>query len=246
MFNVEPNSRFRIISQQKYSNLLTKLFCAYYLNYITQKNGMDIMTESTEEKMPDTQEALNENDDVKTAESEQTSEDSSVESGKQEAQPELSDKEKIEKLEKENAELKDQLLRRAADFDNYRKRVIKEKAEAVEYANSNLLADLLESLDNFDRTVDAAATATDAQSIADGIKMINNTLVAMLETKYGLTSFGKPGEPFCPEEHEALRSEEGDVTEPVLKEIYLKGYKLKDRIIRHAKVTVTMPESSKK
>ena len=246
MFNVEPNSRFRIISQQKYSNLLTKLFCAYYLNYITQKNGMDIMTESTEEKMPDTQEALNENDGVKTAESEQTSEDSSVESGKQEAQPELSDKEKIEKLEKENAELKDQLLRRAADFDNYRKRVIKEKAEAVEYANSNLLADLLESLDNFDRTVDAAATATDAKSIADGIKMINNTLVAMLETKYGLTSFGKPGEPFCPEEHEALRSEEGDVTEPVLKEIYLKGYKLKDRIIRHAKVMVTMPESSKK
>lgn len=246
MFNVEPNSRFRIISQQKYSNLLTKLFCAYYLNYITQKNGMDIMTESTEEKMPDTQEALNENDDVKTVESEQTSEDSSVESGKQEAQPELSDKEKIEKLEKENAELKDQLLRRAADFDNYRKRVIKEKAEAVEYANSNLLADLLESLDNFDRTVDAAATATDAKSIADGIKMINNTLVAMLETKYGLTSFGKAGEPFCPEEHEALRSEEGDVTEPVLKEIYLKGYKLKDRIIRHAKVTVTMPESSKK
>lgn len=246
MFNVEPNSRFRIISQQKYSNLLTKLFCAYYLNYITQKNGMDIMTESTEEKMPDTQEALNENDDVKTAESEQTSEDSSVESGKQEAQPELSDKEKIEKLEKENAELKDQLLRRAADFDNYRKRVIKEKAEAVEYANSNLLADLLESLDNFDRTVDAAATATDAKSIADGIKMINNTLVAMLETKYGLTSFGKPGEPFCPEEHEALRSEEGEVSEPLLKEIYLKGYKLKDRIIRHAKVTVTMPESSKK
>ena len=246
MFNVEPNSRFRIISQQKYSNLLTKLFCAYYLNYITQKNGMDIMTESTEEKMPDTQEALNENDDVKTAESEQTSEDSSVESGKQEAQPELSDKEKIEKLEKDNAELKDQLLRRAADFDNYRKRVIKEKAEAVEYANSNLLADLLESLDNFDRTVDAATTATDAQSIADGIKMINTALVSMLETKYGLTSFGKPGEPFCPEEHEALRSEEGDVTEPVLKEIYLKGYKLKDRIIRHAKVTVTMPESSKK
>ena len=246
MFNVEPNSRFRIISQQKYSNLLTKLFCAYYLNYITQKNGMDIMTESTEEKMPDTQEALNENDDVKTVESEQTSEDSSVESGKQEAQPELSDKEKIEKLEKENAELKHQLLRRAADFDNYRKRVIKEKAEAVEYANSNLLADLLESLDNFDRTVDAATTATDAQSIADGIKMINTALVSMLETKYGLTSFGKPGEPFCPEEHEALRSEEGDVTEPVLKEIYLKGYKLKDRIIRHAKVMVTMPESSKK
>lgn len=199
---------------------------------------MEIMTESTEEKAPDTQNAA----DVSSAEMREP--ETPCEQGENSAGAELSDKEKIEKLEKENAELKDQLLRRAADFDNYRKRVIKEKAEAVEYANSNLLADLLESLDNFDRTVDAAATATDAQAIADGIKMINTALVSMLETKYGLTSFGKPGEPFCPEEHEALRSEEGDVSEPVLKEIYLKGYKLKDRIIRHAKVTVTMPASS--
>ena len=199
---------------------------------------MEIMTESTEEKAPDTQNAA----DVSSAEMREP--ETPCEQGENSAGAELSDKEKIEKLEKENAELKDQLLRRAADFDNYRKRVIKEKAEAVEYANSNLLADLLESLDKFDRTVDAAATATDAQAIADGIKMINTALVSMLETKYGLTSFGKPGEPFCPEEHEALRSEEGDVSEPVLKEIYLKGYKLKDRIIRHAKVTVTMPASS--
>ena len=203
-----------------------------------------MMTESTEEKHG-TQEEINEKEDVKTADTEQTSEDSSVDDGKDEPQTDISDKDKIESLEKENAELKDQLLRRAADFDNYRKRVIKEKAETAEYANSNLLADLLESLDNFDRTVDAAATATDAKSIADGIKMINNTLVSMLESKYGLTSFGKVGEPFSPDEHEALRSEEGDVSEPVLKEVYLKGYKLKDRIIRHAKVMVTMPESSK-
>ena len=202
---------------------------------------MEIMTESTEEKAPDTQNAADTSGEAAAKEREPEMPDGQRENS---AEAELSDKEKIEKLEKENAELKDQLLRRAADFDNYRKRVIKEKAEAVEYANSNLLADLLESLDNFDRTVDAAATATDAQSIADGIKMINTALVSMLETKYGLTSFGKAGEPFCPEEHEALRSEEGDVSEPLLKEIYLKGYKLKDRIIRHAKVTVTMPASS--
>ena len=159
---------------------------------------MEIMTESTEEKAPDTQNAADTSGETAAKEREPEMPDGQRENS---AEAELSDKEKIEALEKENAELKDQLLRRAADFDNYRKRVIKEKAEAVEYANSNLLADLLESLDNFDRTVDAAATATDAQSIAD-------------------------------------------VSEPVLKEIYLKGYKLKDRIIRHAKVTVTMPASS--
>ena len=152
--------------------------------------------------------------------------------------------EKYAALEKENAELKDQLLRRAADFDNYRKRMIKEKAETAEYANSNLLADLLDSLDNFDRTVDAAATATDPKAIADGIKMINGSLVKMLEDKYGLTAYGKEGDEFNPDEHEAIgRMEEEGVEKETLKQIYLKGYKLKDRIIRNAKVMVSVPKA---
>lgn len=153
--------------------------------------------------------------------------------------------EKYAALEKENAELKDQLLRRAADFDNYRKRMIKEKTETAEYANSNLLADLLDSLDNFDRTVDAAATATDPKAIADGIKMINGSLVKMLEDKYGLTAYGKEGDEFNPDEHEAIgRMEEEGVEKETLKQIYLKGYKLKDRIIRNAKVMVSVPKSN--
>ena len=161
----------------------------------------------------------------------------------QEQQKEPTDAEKIAALEKENAELKDQLLRRAADFDNYRKRMLKEKQDTFDYANANLLGDLLESLDNFDRTVEASNNATDAKSIADGIKMINKNLVKMLEDKYNLVSYGKPGDAFKPDEHEALRSEEGKVKEPEIKEVYLKGYKLKEKIIRHAKVLVTMPVS---
>ena len=150
--------------------------------------------------------------------------------------------EKYAALEKENAELKDQLLRRAADFDNYRKRMIKEKAETAEYANSNLLADLLDSLDNFDRTVDAAATATDPQAIADGIKMINGSLVKMLEDKYGLTAYGKEGDEFNPDEHEAIgRIEDEKATKETLAQVYLQGYKLNDRVIRHAKVMVSVP-----
>lgn len=151
---------------------------------------------------------------------------------------------RIAALEKENAELKDQLLRRAADFDNYRKRMLREKQETAEYANSNLLADLLESLDNFDRTVEAADKAKDAKSIADGVKMISKNLVKMLEDKYSLVSYGKVGDVFNPDEHQAIGSAEGDVKEPVLKEVYLKGYKLKEKIIRHAKVMVAMPAES--
>ena len=175
---------------------------------------------------------------------EQKSEDQTTEQPEEEKEPSL--EEKIAALEKENADLKDQLLRRAADFDNYRKRMIKEKAETAEYANENLLGDLLDSLDNFDRTVDAAANATDAKAIADGVKMINTSLVKMLEDKYGLVSYGQEGDEFNPDEHEAIgRMEDENAESETLAQVYLKGYKLKDRVIRHAKVMVKVPVQPK-
>lgn len=156
---------------------------------------------------------------------------------------ELTPEERIAELEKENAELKDQLLRRAADFENYRKRMIKEKQDAFDYGNAALFADLLDSLDNFDRTVAAAETATDPKSIADGIKMINSSLVNMLENKYNLTSYGAEGDEFDPELHEAIGMQEAEVEKEQLAAVYLKGYKLKDRVIRHAKVMVAKPKA---
>lgn len=174
----------------------------------------------------------------------QAGQEDAVPRNEEEIAAEPTAEEKIAALESENAELKDQLLRRAADFDNYRKRMIKEKQEAFDYANASLLADLLDSLDNFDRTVQAAQSATDVQSIADGIAMISRGLVSMLESKYNLSSYGEKGDSFDPEKHEAIGRSEGDVEEPVLAEVYLKGYMLKDRIIRHAKVMVTVPAES--
>jgi len=217
----------------------------------------------TEEAQKVKAEANAENDTVKdgqaaeeqaaetaSSESKKKTEDSSKEEssekteGESKEEKEETPEEKIAKLEAENAELKDQLLRRAADFDNYRKRMIKEKQETYDYANSALLADLLDSLDNFDRTVDAAATATDPKSIADGIKMINSNLVKMLEDKYGLVGYGAEGEDFNPDEHEAIgRIEDEGAEKETLAQVYLKGYKLKDRIIRHAKVMVKVPKA---
>lgn len=151
---------------------------------------------------------------------------------------------KVAALEKERDDFKDQFLRKSADFENYRKRMIKEKQDAFDYANTSLLKDLLDSLDNFDRTVEAAASANDAKSIADGVKMINKGLVSMLENKYELVSYGQPGDPFDPELHEAIGKSDDPVAEPVIKAVYLKGYKLKDRVIRHAKVMVSMPDGT--
>ena len=191
-------------------------------------------TDQTEEKTASQEEAAA---DSQTA-------DAAPEADKSEEKKELTPEEKIAALEKENADLKDQLLRRAADFDNYRKRMMKEKQDTYDYANASLLGDLLETLDNFDRTVDAASSAKDVKSMADGIKMVNSSLVKLLEDKYGLTSFGKEGDDFNPDEHEAIgRTEDEKAKKETLAQVYLKGYKLKDKIIRHAKVMVKVPKA---
>ena len=191
-------------------------------------------TDQTEEKA-----ASQETADSQAADGAEKAAETAAEGEKKELTPE----ERIAALEKENADLKDQLLRRAADFDNYRKRMMKEKQETYDYANAGLLGDLLDSLDNFDRTIDAAKDAKDAKSIADGIKMINKTLVKMLEDKYGLTGYGKEGDEFNPDEHEAIgRMEDEKAKKETLAQVYLKGYKLKDKVIRHAKVMVKVPK----
>ena len=193
------------------------------------------MKDQEAEKAPETQ---NEATESQAAEENQAEKAESEETAEKELTPE----EKIAALEAENAQLKEEVRRRVADFENYRKRAIQEKQDAFDYANTSLLKDLLESLDNFDRTVEAAATATDPKAIADGVSMISKGLISMLENKYSLVSYGAAGEPFDPDIHEAIGKADEDVAEPTLKAVYLKGYKLKDRVIRHAKVMVSMPK----
>ena len=197
-------------------------------------------TDQTEEKATSQEQTA----DSKAAESAEATAGAAADTEKSEEKKELTPEEKIAALEKENADLKDQLLRRAADFDNYRKRMMKEKQDTYDYANAGLLGDLLDSLDNFDRTIDAAKDAKDAKSIADGIKMINKALVKMLEDKYGLVGYGKEGDEFNPDEHEAIgRMEDEKAKKETLAQVYLKGYKLKDKVIRHAKVMVKVPKA---
>ncbi|MDR1747764.1 MAG: nucleotide exchange factor GrpE [Spirochaetaceae bacterium] len=147
-------------------------------------------------------------------------------------------------LEKENAELKDQYLRKVADFDNYRKRMIREKQEAFEYANTGLLTDLIAILDDFDRALAASAESGENHSIIDGIRMINKQMRGLLEAKYYLSCYTVEGDLFDPNIHEAIASTPAAVAEPVIAEVYLKGYMLRDRVIRPAKVLVHMPDGS--
>ena len=210
-------------------------------NKETCENSCDSDNKTCEsDKASENANSENSQESAKNTSTDATSE--SATSTEAKAEPTL--EEKFVALTKENAELKDQLLRRAADFDNFRKRTIKDKQDAIDYANANLLKDLLESLDNFDRTLEAGETATDVKSIIDGISMINASLIKMLETKYMLTSYGEAGDEFDPDIHEAIgRVEEEGVEKETLKQVYLKGYKLNGKVIRNAKVMVSVPKA---
>lgn len=157
----------------------------------------------------------------------------------------LSPEKRIEELEAKCRDWQDQYLRKAADFENYRKRMIREKQEAIDYANSNLLLDLVQVLDDFDRAIDAGKTQggeSANNAFVEGVVMIKNQMVSMLSSKYGLSYYPAKGEAFDPNLHEAVSMiQSPDVKEAVVGEELQKGYKLKERVIRHSKVMVLMP-----
>ena len=157
---------------------------------------------------------------------------------------EPSDAEKLASLEAKCRELQDQYLRKAADFDNYRKRMIREKQEAIDYANTNLISDLLLILDDFDRAIEAGKKAGEESAAAfmQGVMMIRSGLTSLLESKYGLQYYEAQGQVFNPDIHEAVATNPStEVTEPTVGAELQKGYKLKERILRPAKVMVLMP-----
>ena len=141
--------------------------------------------------------------------------------------------------EAELAKFKDLALRAAADLDNYRKRSIREKEEAIRYANSALLEKLLPVLDNFELGLEAAKTAQDPASIVQGMAMVEKQLRDFL-TSHGVELIPAEGEAFDPTRHEAVAQEPSrEIPEGRVVRQMRKGYKLKDRILRASTVTVS-------
>jgi molecular chaperone GrpE len=150
---------------------------------------------------------------------------------------------KASEYEAKIADLNDQFLRKAADFENFRRRANREKQEIAEFANQNLLLDLIPVIDDFERAIKSAESSKDFASFYEGIVMIEKRLSTQLENKWGLKRFASAGEPFDPNRHEALQMEKAaGISEAVVQEEFMKGYLLKDRVIRFAKVKVLMPE----
>jgi len=206
----------------------------------------DAHSEKTEQKNTQIDEAS-----ANVSAGSQTETDVSGQSAEKEAAPAaettktLTPEEKIAELEAQLAETRDQLLRKAADFENFRKRMNQEKQNAIEYANQSLLLDIIPVIDDFERAIQSAEKSADLNAFIEGVKMIEKRLTSQLESKWGLKRFSSAGEPFDPNIHEALMMEKSpDITEAVVQEDLVRGYLLKDRVIRAAKVKVLMPEAA--
>jgi molecular chaperone GrpE len=146
---------------------------------------------------------------------------------------------KLEEMEKEKNELSDRLLRTMAEFENYRKRVAREKEDLIKYGNEKFAFDLLSVMDNFERSLEQAKASKEVEPVIEGIEMIQKQFVSALE-KFHVKPFDSVGEPFDPERHEAMAQQEHDeYEENTVIEEYQKGYCLKEKLLRPARVIVS-------
>lgn len=133
------------------------------------------------------------------------------------------------------ADEKDKYLRLYAEYDNYRKRTSKEKIEAYGDAAAKTIAEILPAIDNFERALDAE---TDDESYKNGIRMIFNQLQDILK-KIGVTEIEALNQPFDPKIHSAIKQiDDENFGENTVCQVFQKGYRLGDRIIRHSMVAV--------
>ena len=152
---------------------------------------------------------------------------------------------KISELEATIAKMKDDELRRAADTENYKKRLRTEKENAVKYANEQLITDLLAPIDNFGRAIEAASSTEDFEAMKQGVVMVEDQLLSMLKTKWGLEAIDAQGKEFDPNTMEAysVLEQEGLDKETVLQE-FAKGWLLNGKVLRSAKVLVGKPKKN--
>ncbi len=144
--------------------------------------------------------------------------------------------EELKGKDEEIKKLNDSYLRLQADFINHKKRIEKDKVNTIAYANEDLICDLLPVIDNFER---ALKTAEDGESsFWEGTKMIYDQLIKVLVDN-GLEEINALGENFDPNyHHAALMEESEDDNEGTILEVFQKGYKLKDKVIRPSMVKV--------
>jgi molecular chaperone GrpE len=147
-------------------------------------------------------------------------------------------------LQSDLERFRDLALRSQADFENYRKRSVREREEAVRFANFGLIERLVPVLDNFDLGLSAARSTEGASVIVEGMDMVRRQLLEVL-AQQGVETLEAEGQPFDPNLHEAV-SQEASATVPegsVVRQLR-KGYRMKDRLVRASLVVVSSGPSA--
>ena len=158
-------------------------------------------------------------------------------------QDEVEEAEQVEVEEGGGAEdrvaaLEDRLLRLAAEFDNYKKRAARERAEYTALANERLIGELLPVLDDLERALAAAEQHEEAQ-LEEGVRLVHRSLAALLE-RNGVEAIETEGK-FDPHVHEALLSQPSEAEEGSVIDVIQRGYRLGERVVRPARVVVAAP-----
>jgi len=161
-----------------------------------------------------------------------------AENGEVEAATPVVEENPFEQLQSDLGRFRDLAMRTQADFENYRKRAIREKEEAIKYANASLIERLIPVIDNFEFGIQAAR-AEGSQAVLVGLEMVSKQFQEFLAS-VGVETVDAEGQPFDPNLHEAVGQEASEtVAEGSVIRQLRKGYKLRDRLIRPANVFVS-------
>jgi molecular chaperone GrpE len=195
---------------------------------------INIEEEEINEDVSETNETNETNEASDTSSSSDSSDTSDTSETSSSSEPELSP---LEKAEKEIEQLKDQYLRARAEFENYRKRTIKETAELILNGGEKTITAILPVLDDFERAL--ADTTEDPEAIKQGMELIFHKFVKTLEG-LGVKKIETEDKPFDVDYHEAIAMVPGmgDDKKGMVIDCVQTGYMLNDKVIRHAKVAV--------
>lgn len=164
-----------------------------------------------------------------------------IETPEQEQQTEISDQsaQQIEELTQQCADLNDKNLRLMAEFDNYRKRTLKERSDLIKTAGENILSNMLPLVDDFERALKAMETSEDVNAVKEGVDLIYNKFVAFL-MQNGVKAIPTENETFDTDLHEAITTfpAPSEDLKGKIVDCVSKGYTLNDKVIRFSKVVV--------
>jgi molecular chaperone GrpE len=148
----------------------------------------------------------------------------------------------------ELAATRDRMLRIAADLENFRRRALKDRQEALQYGHQNLVKDLLPTVDNLERAIDHARGGGEGQqeALLQGVELVLRELLSVLQ-RHGVKPIEAEGQPFDPSVHEAMAQAVDESVPPnTVLQVFQRGYQLKERLLRPARVVVSTSSATSK